>query len=552
LRPLIYLEFRQLANSIKSLLRSPKRLIPGLIIAIWVMGVLAQNMLTMIGVVPPPLPAGHLFVRQAIPVDIIWAIVFAALAITAGAVVYTALSEGLLIFAPAHIDFLFPTPVQRRNVLVMKLLQDYGKYGFYSGMFFAVLGSPLYHIMNVPVYPDVFLAWLGTLFLIVFVLNVTHTLNIVVTSGGGRRRLAASLVRLGLAGCILVLCATVVAKFVWTSDVFSSIVTSIRSGVLPKLLAPITWATDIILVPVRGLVDERVELFWLFLLAVASTLVLLTREEDIYEPSLGVSARVAKVRSAIRSGDVTGARIHAIGWRGRGSYARSPVPAFGRGAVALLWKSIVVRLRTSGVRLLVIMSVPVVISIIIGSALKELEVRRVVHVVLPYVAWILALMGQQEFRGELRLSNITKSMPVSPAGFIIAQVVYEWLPILVVSGVSAVSLLVFVPDIEPDHLAIAAMVSAAFGFSCTSLVSIPVILYPNAGDKTQDLISHFIGFTLVGFALVPTAVIWIMSGFFDLGTVLASVLIVLVNALISTAAIMIAAHLFARFDPTSD
>lgn len=552
MKPLLYLELRQITNSVKAALRTPKRLIPAVLIALWIAFVFAQDTLTLLGIARPVMPSGRHYLQQAIPIDAIWAVVFIVLTITAAGVIYTALSDGLLIFAPSHVDFLFPTPVNRRHVLAFKLFKDYTKYALFSGLVFGMVGSPLYHVLGVPVYPDLLLSWLGSICLIVFVMNLTHTLNVVATAGPGRLRIARVLVQAAIFAAVLIVAATAVVRFAWTSDAIESVISSTRSSLVRAALAPITWATDVILAPIRGIVNERVELLWLAILAVGSTFLLLGRDEDIYEPALGVSARAARVRDAIRSGDVIGARIRAVGWRGRGSFNTPPVPPFGRGASALLWKSIVVKLRTSGARLLVVMCVPVIASVIIGAAVKLPEVRRVVPVAMPYVAWILALLGQQELRGELRLANLTKAMPISPFRFILVQTFHEWLPVVAVTMISAVSLFVFVADTDPAVLWLSAVTSIVFGFTCVAVISIPVLLYPDSRDKVQDLIAHILSFFLAGIALVPTAVVWLIAPLVDIDISVASLAVVLVNVPIAVAGVLVSGALFARFDPTSD
>jgi len=123
LKPLLYLELRQLVNSLRNTLRSPKRLIPALVMSAWGFALIMQCVLLGSGV--------ERGMRRGFPIldapkgaEMIRVGAFAFLCLHSIAIIYQAFSNGAMVFSIAHIDFLFPTPISRRWVLLIKLLKD--------------------------------------------------------------------------------------------------------------------------------------------------------------------------------------------------------------------------------------------------------------------------------------------------------------------------------------------------------------------------------------------------------------------------------------------
>lgn len=552
MKPLIYLEIRLLANSIRNTLRSPRRLIPVVIVAAWLGAIVLENIMFLTGLSKPVGPLEYML-RPIESLPAIWSSIFVLLTIVACGIIYSALSEGLLVFAPSQMDFLFPSPIKRRHVLILKLLRDYTKYAAYAAFFFAMIGSPLYHLLNVRLFPEMFVAWGGTILLIILVMNLTHTLNVITTSGVHRMVFARLLINALILALILVTLSTALLAYANTEELVPSLIAGVRSSFTNIVLAPIAWATDCILVLFNGVVYQTwVKLLWLLLLATGSTALLLARPEDIYEPSLGVSTRMAQLRKAIASGDMVSARIYARGSRTNHRHMASAIPPFGRGASALLWKNLVIRIRTFGIGVVLTILLPTVTIAVVAYALPEHPVRRFLPLALPYLAWILALIGQQEMRGEMRHANITKAMPVSAFRTMAVQVFYEWMIVAVVLGIASVSIWYLIPDVEADYLMLALAMSLSFGFSCIAALSIPVLMYPDARDRMQDVIIHLVSFILGGMVITPTFVIVGLGEVLKAPAAATAIIVVVVNIAISLLALTISGAMFAKYDPTAE
>ena len=84
------------------------------------------------------------------------------------------------------------------------------------------------------------------------------------------------------------------------------------------VLAPVKWCSTLVLTPLIGFTGSEgwLQLGSLLGLSLASGLLLLSRKENIYEPSLGISVKLARRRAAARSGDYSLMREEAMREKG--------------------------------------------------------------------------------------------------------------------------------------------------------------------------------------------------------------------------------------------
>lgn len=552
MKPLIYLEFRQFLNAVRNASRSPKRLIPLIIIVGLFGSSLLQNIVSVVsGQNKPMLPGYGL---HLLPVDLMWSGVFLLIFLTSGIMVYSALKDGMLIFAPADIDFLFSAPIKRRSVLAIKLLRDYIKYAAISAITVAYLGTSIYGALNVSPYPSIFLSWIGVFFFTVFITNVTHTLNIATTFGIQRLRFATILVKSVLALAALLVVVSVIVAYIREGNALAGLIAATRSTVSRIVFAPAAWCTDLVLAPVTdaSLENEgRSRLLWLFLLSAGSAAMLLARKENIYEPSLGISVRIAKMRAAMRTGGLTAARIEARRFQAGRSYAVSPIPPFGKGAAALLWKNLVTRIRALGWRLALLLLIPLGVATV-RTVVVDADVLRFSPLIMPYLIFYVVIIVQHDLRAELRQANILKAMPISGLKMVAAQVVYEWTLILVFTGIIAASIWAFIPEADGDILSLATLGALSLGFLSVSAASIPALLYPASRDWVQEMISLAFTLFITGIAIVPAAVAATILLLVSVDLWIVATVVVALNAALSCCALAIGGVLFRRFDPTSE
>lgn len=485
--------------------------------------------------------------------EIIRAGAFLALSIGSMIVLYQAFAAGSLVFSIAHIDFLFPTPISRRSVLLVKLVKDYLKYAFWVTFFVAFLGSPICLSLKLSVFPDGLITIAALTGYLLLVVNVAHTLNIIFTFGFERLKQAGRAVKLALALALGSVFVYGLEYYIRTGSF--DFVTAVNSPIIRTVFAPADWCADLVLAPLLPVGHKELSyLPVIWILALVSFAILMSRKENIYEPSLGVSVRASKLRLAMRSGDHTAFRTEVMREKGSRKAGRFAIPPFGRGAVALFWKSLLVRYRMSSGQLILMVVLPALIALLARHTLaKEKEVLHYLPYVLVYISFVLSITVQPQVRAELKQANILKSMPIAGWKVMLAQSVngsaYLGGGILVF----ATALWALVPDSRSSLLPACAIVAPFIGFACISATIIPALLYPDMKDATQNFTCNLIGFMLTSIAVVPTVV----AGLFALVVIRTSVWVALVpicliNLIIGAAGVVVCGWIFRRFDPTSE
>jgi len=555
LKPLLYLELRQFINALKNTLRSPRRLIPALLIGAGVFAWIAQAALFLSGAAPPPHQAYGLLAAVQNPSELIKAGSFLFLSFGSLVIIYQAFSTGSLVFSIAHIDFLFPTPISRRSVLLIKLLKDYLKYMFWVTFFVTFTGAPIMLALHGSLFPYGFVSIAALTAYVLFLVNMAHTVNIVFTFGFEKLKQAGKLVKLvlGLAFASAILVG--VHQYAASGDSYFSVHEAANSPVIKAIFAPADWCSGLLVAPLlRSVTDsEMIHLGFLWALAFASFGLLLSRKENIYEPSLGVSVRAVRVRQAMRSGDVTAVRVQMMQEKGRKAAGLLVIPPFGRGAVALLWKSLLIRYRMSWHQLALMLVLPGIIVFVIQRSLAAEEIMRNLPFILLYMAFLMSITVQPQVRAELKHANILKSMPISAWKMMLVGAVNGSIYLTAGILVFAVSMWVFVPATRTDLLKTCAIGSASLGFACVSATMIPALLYPDMRDQAQNFFCNLFGIMMVSVAIIPTIVLGaVLLALAGVSYYVALVPICVVNVIIGAAAVSISGAIFRRFDPTSE
>ena len=552
MKPLIYLELRQLVNSIKNTVRSPKRLIPMVLIAAWIGTWLVQSLLLLVGEAGRP-TGPRLEVLAQVPIETVELVVFIFLSVGSALVVYGAFSSGLMVFSIAQIDFLFPTPISRRKVLCVKLVKDYLKYGLWIVFFFLFVGSPVCSGLGVSMMPDGLASIAAVLALVLTVLNLAHTINIVFTFGYERLRQAGALIKAAIVLVPVSGAAWGLYHYLRFGGGFASVVSAVESPVTGAVFAPARWAGRLFLAPLTGITPEQWGQFGLlWLMAVGSFVLLLSRKENVYEPALGVSVRFAQRRAAMRSRDFTDFRVTALREKGTRRASGVRIPPFGRGATAFLWKNLVLRYRLYRGQLALMVVIPLVIVVALNRAMPA-EIKQNAPIVLAYIVWALSLAAQAEIRADLKYADIVKPMPIRAWKLILAQVGSSAL--YLTGGVALFSgyLWLAVPDARGEMLVVGALGTPFLGLANLAAVTIPSLLYPDTRDPTQNYLCGLFSFLLTLVASGPTvvaAVVMLVVLKTSAYAVLAAACVI--NILIAVAAIAAGGAVFRRFDPTSN
>lgn len=553
MRSLIYLEYRQLVNSLKNTVRSPKRLIPSLIFVAWVVSWLIHSILLLSTEPQIITPSDELLTY--LPIDTIRLIIFIALCIGSVFVVYSAFNSSLLVFSIAQIDFLFPTPISRRKVLLIKLLKDYLKYGLWVILIYFVVCTSVLHGIRRSLIPWSLVSITSIVALLIFIVNIAHTINIVFTFGYERLRQVGILIKVMLLGLPAGTLGYGIYHYAITRDIYAGLLFAANSPIADALFAPARWCSELFLAPIIGVTPEEWSHFaMLWLLAAGSLSVLLTRKENIYEPSLGISIKLARRRQMKGSQTYMDMRIDALREKGTTRACRFAVPPFGTGATALLWKNLVLKYRAYQGQVIFIFLLSLVIAYLIRQLLpQDLGLAEYVPLLMIYVIWLLSIAAQAEIKAELKFANIVKSMPIAAWKIMLAQiagpVIYSSSAVLMFSGF----LWALVPESRGDLLIACTLLAPFVGFANISAAIIPGLLYPDTKDFAQNYISGMLGFVLTTLAILPTGVLGVCFIVLFKASIYITVAVIgAANLIIGVIGISIAGAIFRKFEPTND
>ena len=551
MKPLLYLNLRLLANAVKLTLRTPKRLIPAILITLWFAIALLPSLL--FTGAAPPLP------RELLPPEFaerVWAAAFALGVLISIFALYRAFSESLIVFGAADIDFTFPTPIPRATVMSLKLLRIYVKIALYSSVFIYFVIGPFREVAHggLGFLPA---AWLGAVLYGAFLVNVCTTVNLITNARDGGRWWLAYVVRWAAYGIVLYAAAGAAGIYLRTNDWAASLVGVVTQPVFVALMTPARWAADVVASPFIGATETfGLEFAALAALAALSCALVLARKENPYEPSLAVSARSAAVRSALRSGDWSRARVEALKRKAKVARPRFGIPPFGRGAWAVVWKNLVELTRGSARQLYFVLVVVAVVGFGMSRSLPH-EITPVMaetFVVggLLYMLLLMSTVLAHSFRAHLKQVNILKPIPI-PAWQVVAAeaapvvafyTVFAW----AVIGITAVIVGVSQRSLLP--LAVVAFPFVALG--AVSWQAVIAVMYPNYDDVGQRFIGGLLSFLCVmlslGLPCGPGAVLWMLGA----GTIITAAGVIVTASVVALAGFAAGGLLYARHDPTSE
>ena len=553
MKPILYLEIRQFVNAVKLTIRSPKRLIPAIVFAVWFFFVFLSSHFQRGDL--HHIPAG---IIPETWVERLWSSVFALGVLITIWLLQRAFSESLIVFGMSEVDFVFPTPIRRRVVMSLKLLKMYVRLGFYLAFIIYFISGPMQLLSTQGGRgPSMAVGWLGALLYGVFLLNVCTIINLIVSCREDGKWWLAYVIRGVAYGLILVAVAAAAAAYLRTGDIAGSLALAVSQPVFIALMLPVRWAADLMISPFIGW--QRVfgiELAGLGLIAAASYVLVLLRKENPYEPSLSISARSSAARAAIRSGDWTKARAELWKSKQKASRPKFGIPPFGRGAVAIVWKNLNVLTRSSGAQIRFAIALVVVAIImshaVVGQKVTPRDIELFVVFGLLYVMWLFSAFMMQGFRADLKQVNTLKPMPIQAWKLILAEIAHgvilvslgSWLLIALVAIVYGMT--------ERSLLPLAAIAFPSIALSVVSSQAAVTVLYPSWEDASQRFLGSMLGMLAAGLALGPPVALGALLWAFRAGTILTALVVTLSALGISAGGIALGSHAYKRHDPTSE
>ena len=555
MKSLIYLESRIFINSIRNLSRSPKRLIPGLIFFAWLVASIAN--LWQVTNYTSSHGSPQFDALQAMPIERIETGVFILLASVSAVIIYNAFDSGIMAFSISDIDFLFATPLPRQDVLMFRLLKDYLKYTVWvllMTVFMLPLISAGFGAIGLSLMPEGLISLSAILALVYLVANVAHLINIIFSFSFQRMQTAGVVVKSVILAVPAMAVIYTLIQFFKTGDIWVSLLWAVDSPVPQYLFAPAKWAAGLLLAPLIGMTSEGWgQLFMLWVLAGATFLVLLSRRENIYEPAIQTSVKTAKRRSAISSGDQMELSVNRLREKGVKRRGMITLPSSASPLEAVFWKNVLVRYRSSTLRVIFSLLAPILVVIYLWKAIPDKQVVAYLPLFIAYMSFILPFSVQPEMRSDLRYAAVIKSTPVSGVGVMLAQAACTLL--YAIPGIIGMGLAFwFLMPASRGELLYASSITAVFLlFSNTTAFMIAGLLYPNNKDIAQNYLCVIVGMIFSGIIFAPTVVIaFFTKWYLDLSISQSAAAVCLANIILGAAGVTLAGQIYRAYEPSGE
>jgi ABC-2 type transport system permease protein len=398
--------------------------------------------------------------REIIPVVML---AYAVLAIV------TSLGERAIYFSPSDVDFLFPAPFSRRQLLLYKILGNVT-----AAIWFAVF-IPLMMIMNIRSFPAAAVgAFLGYLMLSSLTMCVQLAAQIV-------SERAFTLARKLLLGLVLAAAAVALVQAAgrgldgsWKETLAGAR----HSPAAEIILAPFVVFANIIAAEQFG--PDTLGWAALGAILVVGVYAVAVRLDANY---LETAARVSQKIQERRRRAATGSEFASSSKRALRSSRVPQLPWLG-GAGPLVWRHMVQALRGGRGAIVLVMIATVAIafgSSVMGSVdhgKQQTVLPHMIIVVSAYISFIYSAQSQLRLQGDYKRMDLLKSLPLRPLAVVCGETLVitailtliEWL----VFAVTAV----FAPG-AGDELLAAGLFALPFNWILVSADNLLFLLYPS-------------------------------------------------------------------------
>ena len=551
--PLSYLFWRQVVNAFRRAAKTPRIMIPGLIVTLGLsLQILAYAFLYYSS--PERGAAGTIkgFATNELLEGKAEAFVVAirgALALSVFSAIIAALGDGGLNFCSADIDFLFPAPLSRRIILLFKMAGRYLSLLAVACYLTFALGMSLLTAQADPVrlLPGALGVWL-------FLISVTNgaqtaLLAFPATESEASRVRRASVRRIFMGVLLFLMGFALYLFFTRDGYLWREIVRIVNTQQSMRLLFPDSWAAELFLSAFEGWkMSDTLRALGLLTLLGISFLWLFARERDFYEGAIVSTTKRVQAANALQRGDA-GQVLTQMAQEGQLRRDRT-LRDFGIGAWAILWKDCVAATRIPP-RAYLQLLIPAAMPALIGGWLGYSQGGAGG---VGIMAWMFFFAVQTPslfmlgLRDMLRRADISRALPLSPLSNLVAEIA---LPVVQLTLLGWLSLMIssFFGMWRGPLLPVAFLILPTLTALLYFVQTIFVLLYPIPGDAAQNAVSNALSLGLSLLATVPGIAIGIALYVNDISLWGAGIATALVNLIIAAVSLLVASRLWATFDP---
>ncbi len=483
MRAFIYLNLHLLKNTIKNVLITPKKLFIFLFFGIFIfLPLFSLSFIVDVKFEPP------------FTVETLGPVIFIVLTMATFALVILSILADTLVFSPSEVDFLFPSPLKRRTILLNRIITGYL---INAGM---ALIAPLVVLFMFSIV-FVFSFWHRLLFsctatalTVIFALNIGWLLFLMGSHGSEFKRSRASKV---LLTCVALLLGALSLYLHWSViqgiPLVDALLHFFRSTVLKVTLFPMAMAADVAVAWTLTL-PVGLEILGLVCICLITLGAVLSVDARFYEAAEKISKEKWAMRQKVLAKEVVVSE----------SFARRmfKIQPFGEGLTVLVWKNLVGALRDIR-NVSAVLVIATVYLFMFGETYGSNWAFFVALLTVTNLRW--------DLREDLRRIEIVKLIPAPSLRVVLSEIavptlfstLFSWIFLVVSTFVFSEFDLSFVFNLFflPLFCAITAIV-----FNLTSLY------YPP--QTTNQIFTALVGMIVAGIVFSPLLGILI---FFDRG-----------------------------------
>ncbi|MBI2297548.1 MAG: ABC transporter ATP-binding protein [Armatimonadetes bacterium] len=383
----------------------------------------------------------------------------------------------------------------------------------------------------------------------VLLANVGTLLAVLITFHGERVKLLPG----GVKAAFVALAAILATG--WANGSAGAVVDTLQSasGTVICLPAALTWqfmAAGVLGAPAYAAVKLGV----LYLLAGLSWLAVVRRPENLYEPSTDSAVFWYDVRQAMKTGSMASARALMLQRRRtRFRPGLSQLAPFGRHAGVLLWRNVVLALRSGRSPALAFVAVTVLLPLGVALGLRrvgEPELARYCPLMVLYLLFVANTVMLRAHQGELQRANLLRPFPLPAWHVVLCQTIHApalWLPALAVGfGV----LVLAAPGVEPQ-LCVALLVGVPPLVWLLSIYGFGLSLgFSDPQNSLQNLVAGVLWIVGTGVLLVVQVAVGVALWMYGCAGLVVGAAAAALSGALALPALALAAAAYRRYDPT--
>ncbi len=484
MKALLYLNVHIFKNTVVATIKNPKQVLPALFI------LLLFGLPFVVFHTTNILPSVSFYTTQTVK-----PIIFSFLAFIIWMTVFQSITENTLVFSLSEIDFLFPSPLGRKAILLNRMIPSYTKLVLQYLVFIAFMLFLFSAILGFSFWPRILFLWLAISLTMILAFNLGGLISLVsshfseLKRSHNRRLLSiASIVFLGI----------LLGYTYWYTlegvSLTEAAIKVLNSTLVRVLLYPIAAASDVA-VAWRLTTDVGLKILFLAALCLVTTVGVLSAETHFYEASEATSLKIWKSAQKMRRQEVVVSESFAKRMR--------KIRPFGRGSTALIWKNLVGMLRdVKNVVPTAFMAVVLFVIVLVREG--EFEFFRalfflflVVFMCTGYIRW--------DFRHDLRRIEIIKLIPDSNFRIVLSEIAVPAMFSTVVAYIFLIISFFMFPDTGSKLLLTGFSFAAlpVFSVIVAAILNLSTLYYPPQTNNQiiPGVLSVILTFVIVGSSL---------------------------------------------------